>query len=166
MATYNICGLECGFFNIPHGVLETYHPTPRTFVIAWKCPNPTLQLTLQMLLNSAYELQAIERPPFLVEDGGRFVYLIEHPHPTIFESIERWGHWACGASFVFVCPYREKKHVSVQRFYADWDDLIFTPTKSGTRPLLRDGVLSKMLDPIPDLYDQAYRPIQTPSNQL
>lgn len=164
MATYNICGLECPFYNIPHGILANYHPTPRTFVIAWRCTNPTLQLTLQMLLNSAYELQAIERPPFLVEDGERFVYLIEHPHPTIFEHIESWGHWACGASFLYTCPYRNKKFESVQKFYRDFDDLLFTPTKDGSRPLLGNSGLSKTLPPIPDLYDTQQQPLRTPTN--
>lgn len=164
MATYNICGLECNFFNIPHGILENYQPTPRTFVFAWKCENETMALTLIMLLNSAYELAAIERPPFLVEDGTRRVYLLEHPHPTIFDFIERFAHWACGASVVFRCPYRAKKGEEVERFYRACDDLIFTQTKLGTRPLLTQDNLRDSKPPIPDLYDQTHAPLRTPSH--
>ena len=166
MATYNICGLECSFFNIPHGVLVNYQPTPRTYVMAWKCQNPTLQLTLQMLLNSAYELQAIERPPYLVEDGERFVFLLENPHPTIFDVIERFAHWSCGASVIYRCPYKFQKGHEVEKYYRACDDLIFTKTKLGTRPLLNQDSLSKHKPPIPDLYDQEHIPLRTANNEL
>lgn len=164
MASYIICGRECSFFNIPHGILENYKPTPRTYVFAWKCENETLRLTLIMLLNSAYELQAIERPPFLVEDGERFVYLLEHPHPTIFEFIERFAHWACGASVVYRCPYRFQKGLEVEKYYRACDDLIFTKTKLGTRPLLNQDTLSRVREKIPDYYDQEHAPLRTPNN--
>lgn len=164
MATYNICGRECSFYNIPHGILENYQPTPRTYIMAWKCPNETLNLTLIMLLNSAYELQAIERPPFLVEDGERRVYLLEHPHPSIFEVVERFAHWACGASVVFRCPYKVKKGEEVEKFYRAADDLVFVRTKLGTRPLLNHDNLRDNKPPIPDLYDTDHAPLRTPTN--
>lgn len=119
-----------------------------------------------MLINSAWELQAIERPPFLVEDGERIVYLLENPHPTIFDVIERFAHWACGASVVFRCPYRFQKGIEVENYYRACDDLIFTQTKLGTRPLLNQDTLSKSRTPIPDYYDKDHAPIQTPSNEL
>lgn len=161
MATYNICGLECPFFNIPHGVLENYKPTPRTYVFAFRCENETMRITLVMLLNSAWELQAIERPPFLVEDGERFVYLLENPHPTIFEFIERFAHWSCGAAVAYRCPYRFKKGLEVEKYYRASDDLIFTQTKLGTRPLLNHDTLSNSRPPIPDYYDTSHPPLRT-----
>mgnify|MGYP003305429776 CR=1 FL=1 len=162
MASYNICGRECNFYSIPHGILSNYKPTPRTHILAWRCKNETLNLTIIMLLNSAYVLGAIERPPFLVEDGERMVYLLEHPHPTVFDPIEKFVGWSCGTNCMYRCPYTYEKAKYICEGYRDWEDLIFTKTKMGTRPLLNNP--NPKLPPIPDLYDQEHQPLKIAGN--
>lgn len=154
MAYYNICGRACNFYKIPHGILTQYQPTPRTFIVAWKTPkDPLCNILLGAILQCAYIIEAMERPPFCVEDGERSVYLIEHPNTQVLETWQQWAHWTCGAAVLYTNPYRVAKGEAVQQMDKALDDLLYTRTANGKRLLLGNAPLSKHLPPFPNHCD-------------
>lgn len=136
MATITIAGHECNFPQIPHATLKNYEPTPRTWILAWKTPEPVHQVMLTSLLHSAFAITALERPPYLVEDGQRTIYLLEYPNQAVLDNIERWLYWTCGINFYLKNPYRIAKAEDDIELNSHWDEYALTTTRKGKRPLL------------------------------
>lgn len=112
MATYNICGIECNFYNIPHATLATYlngyGVTPRTHILAWETPCPILQIAITSQVLALHTIGAVEVPPLLVEDGRRTAYLLENPNQRLLEMISEWIR-IIGVKYLSENPYRRKR---------------------------------------------------------
>lgn len=119
MAKIDICGIICSFPQVPIGTLESYGVTPRTHFLAYKIPSvPILAATISGLFAAAYEIGAMERPAFFVQDeNGRAIVLLEHPSHTVLDNILSWLAWTVGTQTVSYCPYT--KAVAELRVQAD-----------------------------------------------
>lgn len=119
MAKIEICGITCSFPQVPKGTLESYGVTPRTHYLAYKIPSvPILAATISGLFSAAYEIGAMERPAFFVQDeDGRAIVLLEHPSHTVLDNILSWLAWTVGTQTVSFCPYT--KAVTELRDQAD-----------------------------------------------
>lgn len=108
MATYNINGYECNFYNIPHAILKGYYDgygvTPRTHILAWQTLEESLQLAVVMQIHAMHTIAAVEIPPICVEDGRRTCFLLEHPNATVLGHIVDWLRYS-SVHYISECPY-------------------------------------------------------------
>lgn len=108
MATFNINGMECNFYNIQHATLQNYLDgygvTPRTHILAWQTLEQTLQLAVVMQIHAMHTIGAVEIPPQCVEDGNRTCFLLEHPNATVLQHVVDWIAYA-GVKYISECPY-------------------------------------------------------------
>lgn len=108
MAEININGLSCQFLGAPIAALKNYNPTTRTHYLAWRTLPPTHNLAIKMMLNSAFEIGAFERPPYWVLDDERHqAVLLENPSHAVMDNIEAWINWTGGCNRIFCCPYAD-----------------------------------------------------------
>lgn len=108
MAEININGLSCQFLGAPLAALKNYNPTTRTHYLAWRTLPPTHNLAIKMMLNSASEIGAFERPPYWVLDDDRHeAVLLENPSHTIIDTICSWLNWTGGCNRIYCCPYAD-----------------------------------------------------------
>lgn len=108
MATFNINGIECNFYNIQHATLQNYLDgygvTPRTHILAWQTLESSLQLAVVMQIHAMYTIGAVEIPPLCVEDGNRTCFLLEHPNATVLQHIVDWLAYS-SVKYISECPY-------------------------------------------------------------
>lgn len=91
MSIFNICGRDCQFPRISFAVLQNYQPTPRTYLIAWRGNEATLNIAMTSLLHAAFFIGGMERPPYLAEEGeGYHIYLLENPSQSILANLQWW----------------------------------------------------------------------------
>lgn len=123
---YNICGRECLFPSIPTAALANFQPSTDTFLIAWKSNEPIFNLTFINLLNTAYLIGGIIKPPFLaLQENNRYAFLIEQPNTSILEHIRYWINACCSPLYFIECPYRLARERAKLELEEDWDDLEF-----------------------------------------
>lgn len=154
MAEINIAGHMCQFPNINRAILVNYGVTPRTYELAFKTPPSPASLMICTMLQTMYMIQALERQPFLVEDGQRTIYLLEHPNKSALETVEQWLGWLVGTRFYCKCPYRQAKNNDDMAHAEIWDSFAITKDGNGKRPFVGIHPPSKTLPPIPDAYPE------------
>lgn len=109
MSEFNIAGHTCQFKGVPYAALANYHPTPRTYLYAWKSHEPTTNLFLTMAATAGHIIGAIEREPYLAaQDDKAIVYLIEHPAQSYLEQLRWWLGALCGTNSALYCPYHQR----------------------------------------------------------
>lgn len=108
MAEININGINCQFLGAPLAALKNYNPTTRTHYLAWRTLPSPHNITIKMMLNSAFEIGAFERPPYWVLDDDRHeAVLLENPSQSIMDSICSWLNWTGGCNRIYCCPYAD-----------------------------------------------------------
>lgn len=108
MAEININGLSCQFLGAPLAALKNYDPTTRTHYLAWRTLPPIHNLAIKMMLNSASEIGAFERPPYWVlDDEQHEAVLLENPSQAIMDTICAWLNWTGGCNRLYCCPYAD-----------------------------------------------------------
>lgn len=108
MAEININGLSCQFLGAPLAALKNYDPTTRTHYLAWRTLPPIHNLVIKMMLNSASEIGAFERPPYWVlDDEQHEAVLLENPSQAIMDTICAWLNWTGGCNRLYCCPYAD-----------------------------------------------------------
>lgn len=170
MAEINLCGHICVFPQVPHATLIQYGVTPRTTELAYKTPNPTVNMMLTCMVQSMYLITALERAPFLVEDGARTIYLLEHPNKQVLETLASWLRWTVGTQFSIIEPYRIAKTIDDEEHTNCWDGLELVKDGNGKRPLVGKHpparTLPKPHDPYPPDGGAPLTLHQTIMNQL
>lgn len=137
MSKFAINGLVCDFPACSVAQLHQYQPTPRTRLLAWKLLPPTFNVTILMMLNSIAETGGMERPPYLIEEGQRYVYLLEYPSNSMMEAVTQWlGIFGGYSNYIYKHPYREARAMAIQEADENWKDLVYAKTATGKRPLL------------------------------
>ena len=108
MAEININGLHCQFLGAPLAALKNYSPTTRTHYLAWRTLPPTHNLAVKMMINSAFDIGAFERPPYWVlDDDSHEAVLLENPSHIIMDTICAWLNWTGGCNRLYCCPYAD-----------------------------------------------------------
>lgn len=107
MSTYNINGHDCTFPSVPFGELQKYQPTPSTFILAWAAPRDAVhQMAITLLLDSAYLLGGLQRPPYLIETTEkRTIYLLEQPNRQLLEEHVCMWLGYLSVAYTYACPY-------------------------------------------------------------
>lgn len=116
MAEININGINCQFLGAPLAALKNYNPTTRTHYLAWRTLPPTHNLAVIMMLNSASEIGAFERPPYWVlDDDSHMAVLLENPSQSIMDTICAWLNWTGGYNRLYCCPYADALREELMR---------------------------------------------------
>lgn len=137
MSKYNINGLECNFPACSQAQLTEYKPTPRTRLLAWETPaSATMNLAIVLQIQAMFEIGAIERPAYLVEEGRRMVYLLEYPNDACMDKVTFWVRVFTGTKYLYLHPYAKARAEMIKQADRDWEDLKYTKTRTGRRPIL------------------------------
>lgn len=99
-----------------------------------------------------YQITALERPPYFVEDDKRTIVLLEHPNKQVLETLERWLHWLVGNQYLIRCPYRIAKSDDDLQYSETWDALEIVKTKDGRRPMIGTHPPSRTLPKPVEMY--------------
>lgn len=137
MSKYNINGLICEFPACTTAQLTQYQPTPRTRLLAWVTPSsPVQNVAVISLLSAMYEIGALERPPYLIEEGRRMAYLLEYPNNSCMDNLTFWVRIFSGTKYTYLHPYAIARADMIHEADRTWEDIRYTKTRNGRRPLL------------------------------
>lgn len=137
MSKFLINGLTCEFPACTPGQLSQYQPTPRTRILGWeKLQSAQQNIAIILLLQSMYQIGALEREPYIIEEGRRMVYLLEYPNDYCMENVTFWVRVFCQTKWSYLHPYAKARADMIHDANRQWEDLKYTKTKSGHRPLL------------------------------